>query len=116
MSETVESIAKWHKETFPGSTLEAQNDKFVKEFEEWRESGYQDILEIADMYIVACGLKRFSELAFTACMTIITCECYKQGITTQMLENAVNKKMEVNRKRIFEYNNGMYQHRPGIED
>lgn len=63
MNESVKSIADWHAKTFPDATLAGQNDKFIAEMREWEASGNGDVLELADMFIVAAGMSRFSTMA-----------------------------------------------------
>lgn len=111
MKEDALSIMKWSEETFPDATLSGQSDKFATEFEEWKKSGYKDISELADMTIVACSIRRFDERTYLDCLNIINMERSKYGITAEMLNDAVNKKMQKNRKRKWEYKNGNYQHK-----
>ena len=50
-------IAKWHEKTFPDTSLTGQKAKLQEEKQEWRAG--HNIDELADCYIVACGLLRF---------------------------------------------------------
>lgn len=61
MKETIETIAKWHRETFPDTTLDGQITKFNEEWDEyfWAKTREEKIKELADVFIVACGIARF---------------------------------------------------------
>lgn len=107
MKESIKSIIQWHEDTFKDATLEGQIDKFMKEWQEWQES--RDIYELADMYIVACGIARFdSVLAIDYFFDISV-------IGTKGLQEAVDEKMKINRQRKWNFENGQYQHEEGEE-
>ena len=57
MKETIKSIIEWHEQTFPDATLEGQLEKFEDERVEYGES--ESLEELADLFIVACGIARF---------------------------------------------------------
>ena len=116
MAETIKSIIDWHETTFPDATLEAQIKKFKVEYLEYRISNPKDITELADMFIVACGIARFDYIKSFSFFTLIDEILESSSFIDADFMKAVDEKMEKNRKRIFEYNNGMYQHREGIED
>ena len=48
-----------NEETFPEATLTNQLEKFTEETRELERVDNQDISELADMFIVACGISRF---------------------------------------------------------
>lgn len=114
-NETIETIMQWHKETFPDATLEGQVDKFVDEQVECTNAKNADekIDELADMFIVACGIGRFSQQDFICDISLIKELMDQHNISCVRLEAAVNKKMEVNRQRKWGKRDGKYQH---IED
>ncbi len=108
--ETIYDIAKWHQETFPDATLDGQIDKYDEEQKEFIDSKYKDVTELADMFIVACGMTRFD--AFTAIWYLKDVydwveEC---SILERDVEQAVAKKMAINRHRVWEKKGGLYKH------
>lgn len=109
--ETIQSIIEWHTKTFPNATLEGQLEKFKKERKEWLDSEHTDISELADMFIVACGVARFSIVDALYLFKDCIDEASKAVITFGMLETAIEKKMGINRKRKWNFENGQYQHK-----
>ena len=119
MKESILSIAQWHKDMFPDATLDGQRLKWMEEKREWKESLRQvtkdlvcwDVKELADMFIVACGLTRFSDAEAMFCFGCVERELCSSLFATSDLENAIDKKMEHNRARIWEKQaNGSYRH------
>lgn len=119
MKESILSIAQWHKDMFPDATLDGQRLKWMEEKREWKESLRPvtkdlvcgDVKELADMFIVACGLTRFSDAEAMFCFSSVVQELYSSLFTTLDLENAIDEKMEHNRARIWEKQaNGSYHH------
>lgn len=119
MKESILSIAKWHKDMFPDATLDGQKLKWREEKREWKESLRPvtkdlvcgDVKELADMFIVACGLTRFSDAEAMFCFSSVVQELYSSLFTTSDLENAIDKKMERNRARIWKKTpQGNYHH------
>ena len=111
MKESILSIAKWHEETFPDTDLKGQMEKWHEEKNEWEQSSCCDIKELADMFIVACGLTRFNSPEAMFCFTRICDELASSGFATQDLEHAIDTKMERNRARAWKkQNNGTYHH------
>ena len=112
MKETIISIAKWHEETFPDATLDGQKVKYTEELHEWEESQYEDISELADMFIVACGIARFD----LAQGLLYMADLYDQfvgndSIGVDEVMSKVEQKMEKNRKRIWEkVGDGTFHH------
>lgn len=104
--ETIASIIKWHEETFPNATLLGQEEKFQEEFIEWNNAKgtENEIKELADMFIVACGVARFD----------VTCELF--AIIDQNIydfvefQEALDNKMKLNRSRVWEKKDGLYKH------
>lgn len=93
----IKSIALWHEETFPAATVQEQKLKFAEEFGEWKNS--QDILELADMYIVACGLTRYPTMDAAIAFHAINEECLLNHIMSKDLMDAVADKMDTNQRR-----------------
>ena len=119
MKETIDTIIQWHKETFPDATLEGQLEKYQEEQREGVESDYADIKELADMFIVACGIARFDIFEGLFYMHDVY-EWYLESqniINFADLEKAIEEKMEKNRKRVWNKTaEGTYHHENGIED
>ena len=67
--ETVMTITEWHAKTFPDATMEDQLRKFDEEMEEYDRTPTFE--ELADMFIVACGLCRFDMVVAMSYMTIV---------------------------------------------
>nr|DAH24273.1 MAG TPA: Protein of unknown function (DUF550) [Caudoviricetes sp.] len=111
MKESILSIAQWHKETFPDTDLKGQIEKWYEEKNEWEKSGCCDIKELADMFVVACGLIRFNSPEAMFCFARIGDELFSSVFNTQDLEYAIDAKMERNRARAWKkQNNGTYHH------
>ena len=111
MKETIKSIIDWHEITFPDATVRGQKEKYHKEFQEWCMSGCKDISELADMVICAYGVARFSIVDALYLFKDCIDEASKAVITLGMLETAIEKKMEINRQRKWNFENGQYQHK-----
>lgn len=119
MKESILSIAQWHKDTFPDATQDGQRLKWMEEKREWKESLRPvtkdlvcgDVKELADMFIVACGLTRFSDAEAMFCFSSVVRELCSSLFATSDLEKAIDKKMERNRARIWEKTSqGNYHH------
>lgn len=109
--ETVASIIKWSEETFGDNiTLEGQIKKFEDELDEWLESDREDIMELADMAIVACSVARFSFEDMLDLFQRVSYELSRTLYTGKELEKAIAKKMAINRKRKWTIGKGNYQH------
>ena len=69
------------------------------------------------MFIVACGMARFNLLAPIQGFAQVFEEMNKcfnaQYITPKKLEDAIDKKMKINRKRKWDFQDGKYQHKEG---
>lgn len=102
MKETIKSIIEWHETTFPEVNIMWQIDKFHKETSEFVETNRTDIMELADMFIATCGVARFDIFAAACCFSICQKEfetAKSDDITIDSLEEAIDKKMEINRQR-----------------
>lgn len=120
--ETIDSVLSWHRKTFPNATASGQLDKWDEEYAEFREACrhgtiLEQIRELVDLFIVACGIMRFNTEA--GCMKMLHwCELRKSHafFFPTVLEE-LNKKMKKNRARKWEYlGNGNYHHVKGVED
>lgn len=113
MKESIESIAQWSRETFPNATLLGQLNKFKDEKEEWEASpsnSEAELFELADMFIVACSIARFSATEAMFCLRRVADILENTCFATQDLERAIDKKMEINRARKWCIQDGNYQH------
>lgn len=111
MKETVLSIAKWHQETFPDATMEDQLRKFDEEMEEYERSPSYE--ELADMFIVACGLCRFDLIVALSYFTIVATALNerKEIYSGAIFPIKVAEKMKKNRNRTWEKTpQGNYHH------
>lgn len=117
MKETIDTIIKWHTETFPDATLVGQVIKFIEEEKEYHKAplnSEDSLFEVADMVIVSAGIARFNYAAGMERL-IYTIENSEFNIVD--IWPAVEKKMEKNRKRIWNKTaDGQYHHENGIED
>ena len=111
MSETIMTIMQWHEETFPDATLDGQRQKYREELSEYVASGEKDIYELADMFIVACGIARFSLKDGTdAFSDVYDWYMAYDSFNDNALWDAINEKMAINRKRKWTKKNGNYKH------
>lgn len=109
----IDDIIEVHKELFPTATLLTQIEKYEEEKQELLEANEVDkvIEEFADIFIVACGIKRFNDyLGTDLCNFIIkTITNYEDRID---LMKAVCNKMNKNQKRSWkETKDGYYKHK-----
>lgn len=108
MKETPKTITEWNKKTFPKLTENGQWLKLLEEFKEYRKAGNLEeaIKEYADMFIVSCVLdERFNNpLGFFILSAI------DKNDEIEKLDEAVDEKMEINRKRKWTYKKGVYRH------
>lgn len=111
MTETIFSIMQWHAEIFPDATLDGQLEKYQEEQTEFVESNYKDVTELADMFIVACGIARFDIHEGLFYFADIY-DWFNSDITLSIedLQRAVDEKMAVNRQRTWHKQNGLYKH------
>ena len=107
-----EKVSEVHAQLFPDATLESQIKKFEEEFEEVEHaakvlmSDEETKNELADLYIVACGIKRFSEPLFA----ILQAGLVKDIPDRQEYAEAIIAKMNKNIKRKWDNKNGLYKH------
>ena len=102
--ETIGTIMEWHETTFPDATEEGQHEKWDEEMFEYLHVKKGDkkhaLEELADLFIVACGLRRWDPEEFDGRFGFIVGEA-KRKFTADELWEAVCKKMEKNRKRVW---------------
>lgn len=117
--ETNKTIKKWHKKTFPDATLTGQLEKFKEERLEFETETdtKKKMLELADMYIVICGIGRFDMLIAVALwediksLLLSNFPMYSPPERIVRLRAAINKKMRINRQRTWNKLNGQYKHK-----
>lgn len=114
MKESIKSIIQWHEDTFKDATLEAQIKKFKDEKGEWEES--HELSEIADMFIVACGIGRFGTINALGAFADVYKRCRSMQVSWADLCDEINDKMAINRNRKWNFENGQYQHKTEDED
>ena len=120
--ETIDSVIAWHRETFPNATASGQLDKWEEEYTEFRDAcrcgtTYEQIDELVDLFIVACGIMRFN--TETGCYKLAHC-CELRRLHRFYMPTfyeRLNAKMAKNRARKWEYTgDGNYHHKKGVED
>lgn len=113
MSETIASIMLWHEQTFPDATLEGQEQKWDDERLEWENtsSGTPDeLLELADMVIVCCGIMRFDYAEGFNYLASTLGRIQVMPTNGKDLWEAVERKMAINRNRKWGKQGNSYQH------
>lgn len=102
-----------HEKLFPQATLVSQIAKYEEESEELKLANTKEniIEEFADIFIVACGIRRFSPIIGTDLLkqVITTIRRHDDKIT---LMEAVCEKMNKNQERDWgETSSGYYKHK-----
>lgn len=103
-------ILSWHKKTFPDVKLEGMLLKLEEELGELVEAvkkgdAVEELKETADVYIVArILLDRFQSHIGGYFIGLLG------EYPVENLEEAVEKKMEINRNRKWNRTNGVYKH------
>lgn len=117
MKENIASIIQWHTETFPNATLEGQLQKFEDEKQEYADENEKNFLsdatlmELADLIIVACGIARFDMLQGINALYFALRVAYAHSFfMPEVVAEAVQQKMQINRKRKWSIGKGNYQH------
>lgn len=99
-------IAQWHLSTFPETQLADQLLKLDEECREAIETDFNDILELADVFIVSATLwKRFNAPIGMAFIQLMT-----GRENFHLLIKAVEDKMKINRNRVWKKVNNIYRH------
>lgn len=121
-NEDVATIIKWHKDVFPEASFEGQMKKWEEEYGEFltartRKNAAEMGAELADLFIVACGIMRFNLIQGCQRMLLWNELRYTHGWALSTCEEAINQKMKRNRARKWEHmGNGNYHHVKGVED
>ena len=116
---TMKEIADWHEKTFPDATLDGQCKKWQEEYKEFRAS--EGVLEeLADMYIVACGLSRFDNVCAMNAMhnvgefvELLGMRLKDKGLAHELFDLVVAYKMAKNMRRVWNKKSGLYKHQGG---
>lgn len=108
----IEKIAKEHEVLFPNADLESQMKKLEEEVREVKKASSIEEAkkEFADCLIVFAGIYRFDKNKGNILLLILRLTF--GGIFSE-IEKLANKKWEINKKRKWEFKNGVYHH---IED
>ena len=107
-----EAVSKVHEQLFPEATLESQIKKFEEEYAEVEyaakvlKSDEETKKELADLFIVACGIKRFSEPLFTILQAGLCKDIPDRLEYAEAIVNKINK----NIKRKWNNTDGLYKH------
>lgn len=113
MKETIKSIIEWHEQTFPDATLEGQIEKFddeVKEFYEAELLSDEAATELADCFVVGCGIARFSFLSAMNAFSFVLDYLVGEDEFAKKFLSAVENKMAINRKREWNKIGNKFQH------
>ena len=111
MKWTDEKIVEWHKKTFPDRTYESQLaklDEELKEVVEAQENGEKEKSydERADVYIVSLVLaERFDSTVGLYFIGLL------EDYPPPELSKRVDRKMDINAKRVWNKVNGVYRHK-----
>lgn len=115
--ETIGTITEWHEETFPDATEEGQHSKWDEEiYEVMHARGKKKLEELADLYIVACGLRRWNTEEFNERIDYVSGIASRNGWDAKELWDTVCKKMEKNRKRVWKKTGAGKFHHVDSED
>ena len=110
----IKKIAKEHKKLFPKADRDSQYRKYLEEFDEWVlaptvEDKYN---EAADCIICCIGLYNYDKRGASYLLHNWR-ELFCDRVAIEKIEKLVNEKWEINKKRKWEFKNGVYHH---IED
>lgn len=105
-----EKIRKVHEYLFFDTNLMAQMSKYNDEFNEYlnAKDEKERIMELADMYICACGIKRFDYvIGCHLCNAVLD----TFGYSREKILDAIVEKMNILQERKWDRDdNGYYQH------
>lgn len=107
MKKIDKEILEWHKKTFPDAKIEKQLMKLEEEYTELCKSFGGDIMEAADVYIVASVLKYRFNSKIGGCFLGLIDESWKY----MEIMKAIKEKMEINKKRKWTFKKGVYRHK-----
>lgn len=119
MNESIKTIMDWHQQTFKDTKLESQMSKYEDEEAEFRGAtpeSKEELMELADLTIVACGIMRFDGLIGFTFLKDVFDKLSLTKYSPAVLWDAVEQKMLKNRNRVWQKHGGKYQHKPGVED
>lgn len=108
LDKKLDEIKEWNAETFPDTTLSGQLCKLEEEMLEYKSSPSKE--ELADVFIVLGGLRRFNS-AVGDWIFIDFIYRYSPGYSYKWLIDAIDNKMKINRARKWhKTDNGTYHH------
>lgn len=116
MKESIATIIEWHTATFPEATLDGQKTKFEEEVAEYNAE--PSLMELADMFIVACGIARFDSVAALPYFVIVfrALNDWKTVGCHFLLREVIDDKMRKNRKRVWRKTAAGTYHHIGKEE
>lgn len=111
MENFLRKISKEHEDLFPLATLETQMLKLEEELTECERAtdAYSIKNELADCLIVCCGIHRFAPKVALLILCAIENTAEHFGIKQPLLRIA-GQKWEINKKRKWKIENGIYHH------
>lgn len=112
LHEILDVIKTWNKATFPEATLAGQLAKLEEEIKEFTEADNDEARaqELADIFIVLGGLRRFESLIGNMQEKFFTKEMPVAVLAKLII--SIIQKMEVNMKRTWEKDSdGKYRHK-----
>lgn len=103
-------INKVHEYLFYNATLETQCSKYSEERAEYYEATTDEdkLKELADMFICACGIKRFN---YTVSNDLCNSVLKNYSFDKNKILLAVCDKMNILQQREWEENDGIYKHK-----
>ena len=110
--ELANKVSEVHKQLFPNATLKTQCAKFEEEYEEYKQAqGIEALEELADLFIVACGIYNFNKAIGTLIYSNIVKKLQTDLEAFKAFKEAVCEKMNKNQKRVWaEIETGYYKH------
>lgn len=112
LNEVLEVIKIWNKATFPEATLAGQLAKLEEEIKEFTDAKDNEAhaQELADIFIVLGGLRRFESLIGNMQEKFLTKEM-PVAVLAKLIVSIIQK-MEINMKRTWEKDSeGKYHHK-----
>lgn len=106
IEDTLENIKVWNMDTFPEATLGTQLLKLEEELKEHQLCKNDDLKELADVFIVVGGLRRFNSSIGYQFERLFSLSSQDMD---RLLE-LVHKKMRINLKRNGRMLMGYYHH------
>lgn len=103
-----DDILNWSIKTFENETFSQKLQKWNEELKEVRDArGESRLFEIADLFIVAIGMRRFNKEVSKKMVDYVN----SLFPSNKNLMEYVSIKMEQNKKRVFELNGSVYRHK-----